>query len=132
MSKHSGFSLLEVVAAAALIGVIVTFMAPSIKGAYGKVADSKLRNDLTSVGQAVQLYQIEKGGYPESLSKLFEEKYISTDEFKDAKGAELVYDSSTGTVSGSKYDGGTITFNGFKLVDSASSGETTGGTGSGE
>lgn len=132
MRKHSGFSLLEVVAAAALIGVIVTFMAPSIKGAYGKVADSKLRNDLTSIGQAVQLYQVEKGEYPANLNKLFEEKYINTDEFKDAKGNALVYDSATGTVSGSKYDGGTITFNGYKLVDDSSSGGTTGGTGSGE
>lgn len=129
MRKHSGFSLLEVVAAAALIGVIVTFMAPSIKGAYGKVADSKLRNDLTSIGQAVQLYQVEKGEYPATLSKLFDDKYINTDEFKDAKGAELVYDSSTGTVSGSKYDGGTVTFNGYKLVEDNG---TTGGTGSGE
>ncbi len=131
MRKHSGFSLLEVVAAAALIGVIVTFMAPSIKGAYGKVADSKLRNDLTSIGQAVQLYQVEKGAYPETLSKLFDEKYINTDEFKDAKGQELAYDNSTGTVSGSKYDGGTITFNGYKLVEDTSGG-TTGGTGTGE
>lgn len=119
MRKHSGFSLLEVVAAAALIGVIVTFMAPSIKGAYGKVADSKLRNDLTSIGQAVQLYQVEKGSYPTSLSKLFDEKYINTDTFKDAKGADMTYDASTGIVSGTKYDGGTIQFNGYKLVEVA-------------
>ena len=117
MRKHSGFSLLEVVAAAALIGVIVTFMAPSIKGSYGKVADSKLRNDLTSVGQAVQLYQVEKGAYPTSLDKLFEEKYINTDEFKDAKGNAMTYDSSSGEVSGEKYDGGTLKFNGYKLVE---------------
>ncbi|MBQ0067230.1 MAG: type II secretion system protein [Phascolarctobacterium sp.] len=119
MKKRAGFSLLEVVAAAALIGVIVTFMAPSIKGAYGKVADSKLRNDLTNVGQAVQLYQVEKQKYPDSLSVLFTDKYINTDEFKDAQGAEMTYDSTTGQVSGKKYEGGTVTFNGHKLVESA-------------
>lgn len=119
MKKRAGFSLLEVVAAAALIGVIITFMAPSIKGAYGKVADSKLRNDLTAVGQAVQLYQVEHQTYPTSLSVLFDEKYINSDEFKDAKGNDMTYDSSTGQVSGSKYESGTLTFNGHKLVESS-------------
>lgn len=117
MRKHKGFSLLEVVAAAALIGVVMTFMAPSIKGAYGKVKDSKLRNDLTAVGQAIQVYHMEHQAYPTTLDKLFEDKYINTDEFKDAKGADMTYDSSTGEVSGEKYDGGSLKFNGYKLVE---------------
>ena len=116
MRKHAGFSLLEVVAAAALIGVIMTFMAPSIKGAFDKVADNKLRNDLTAVGQAVQIYKAEKGEYPSELSKLFDEKYINTDVFKDAQGKAMAIEDD-GAVSGKKTDGTKITFNGYKLVE---------------
>lgn len=118
MKKHAGFSLLEVVAAAALIGVIMTFMAPSIKGAFDKVADNKLRNDLTAVGQAVQIYRAEKGNYPETLKALFDEKYINTDVFKDAAGEDMGYSKTDGTVFGKKADKTTtITFNGYKLVE---------------
>ena len=116
MKKHAGFSLLEVVAAAALIGVIMTFMAPSIKGAFDKVADNKLRNDLTAVGQAMQIYKAEKGEYPSELSKLFDEKYINTDVFKDAQGKAMAIEDD-GVVSGKKTDGTKITFNGYKLVE---------------
>ena len=123
MSKRAGFSLLEVVAAAALMGVLVTFVAPSVKGAFDKVKDSKLRNDLVSVGQAVQVYQMEKGAYPESLLKLFDEKYVNTDEFKDAKGTEFTYSATDGTVSGQKTNGNTLTFNGYKLVETTSTKE---------
>lgn len=113
MRKHAGFSLLEVVAAAALIGVIMTFMAPSIKGAFDKVADNKLRNDLTAVGQALQIYKAEKGDYPTELRFLFDEKYINTDDF-----TKITYTKNDdGAVSGTLSNGNTVSFNGYKLVE---------------
>lgn len=120
MRKHQGFSLLEVVAAAALIGVIMTFMAPSIKGAFDKVADNKLRNDLVAVGQAVQLYRAEKGEYPTELKVLFDEKYINTDKFKDAASKDFGYESTSGVVSGELTNGKTLKFDGYKLVEEGS------------
>lgn len=121
MRKHAGFSLLEVVAAAALIGVIMTFMAPSIKGAFDKVADNKLRNDLVAVGQAVQLYKAEKGNYPTELKALFDEKYINTDTFKDATGTGDITIDANGVVSGKLTNGNTLTFNGYKLEETPKS-----------
>lgn len=125
MRKHQGFSLLEVVAAAALIGVIMTFMAPSIKGAFDKVADNKLRNDLVAVGQAVELYKAEKGSYPTDLDALATEKYLNTKEFKDAKGSEMAYTADENnnkfTVSGNKTDGTKLTFDGYELKEGSSS-----------
>lgn len=120
MKKHAGFSLLEVVAAAALIGVIMTFMAPSIKGAFDKVADSKLRNDLTAVGQALQIYKAEKGDYPTDLKSLFDEKYINTDKFDKISYTK----NNDGEVSGTLSNGNTVTFDGYKLVEEST---TTGG-----
>ena len=117
MRKHQGFSLLEVVAAAALIGVIMTFMAPSIKGAFDKVADNKLRNDLVAVGQALQIYKAEKGVYPDVLKKLSDEKYINTDDF-----SKIEYNSNNdGVVSGTLTNGNTLTFNGYKLEETPKS-----------
>lgn len=119
MRKHAGFSLLEVVAAAALIGVIMTFMAPSIKGAFDKVADNKLRNDLVAVGQALQIYKAEKGDYPEKLEALFTEKYINTDKFEKIQYTK----NNSGTVTGTLSNDTTLTFNGYRLVEP---GEVTG------
>lgn len=123
MRKHQGFSLLEVVAAAALIGVIMTFMAPSIKGAFDKVADNKLRNDLVAVGQALQIYKAEHNVYPDTLTKLSDEKYINTKEFKDASGADMIYagTESNGVVSGKKTDGNTLTYDGYELKETSKS-----------
>lgn len=124
MRKHAGFSLLEVVAAAALIGVIMTFMAPSIKGAFDKVADNKLRNDLVAVGQAMQIYKAEKGSYPAKLEDLTTEKYINTKEFKDAVGNDIKFTVSGNdcTVSGEKTDGKTLTYDGYELKESTTGG----------
>lgn len=120
MRKHQGFSLLEVVAAAALIGVIMTFMAPSIKGAFDKVADNKLRNDLVAVGQAVQLYKIEQKVYPTTVQELFDKRYVNNNEAKDAQGNPFTISGTDGSVTGVTTDNKTLKFDGYKLVEEGS------------
>ena len=58
-NKQAGFTLIEVVAVAALLGVLVTMIMPSLDGANTKVKNAKLRNDLAAVDQAIQLYKME-------------------------------------------------------------------------
>ena len=43
-SRQAGFTLIEVVAVAALLGVLVTMIMPSLDGANTKVKNAKLRN----------------------------------------------------------------------------------------
>lgn len=68
--KQGGFTLIEIVAAAALLGVLLTMLMPSLEGANEKVKNAKLKNDLAAVDQALQLYKLENGTLPEGLTEL--------------------------------------------------------------
>ena len=111
--QQAGFNLVEVVAAAALIGMLFTMLTPSLSGAYNKVKNSKLNNDLAAIDQALEVYKMEKGKLPEALSELKEEEYFNSKaEFKDAKGDELSYskvDDLNYKLSGQNSKGETVT-----------------------
>ncbi|MDY6029383.1 MAG: type II secretion system protein [Acidaminococcaceae bacterium] len=93
LGKQGGFTLIEVVAAAALIGVLATVIVPSLSGANDRVKNTKLSNDLAVIDQAIQLYRMDNSKYPEKLSDLtVENKYLSGNaNFNDAKGEALTY-----------------------------------------
>ena len=55
MRKQGGFTLIEVVAAAALIGIMATMLLPSLSGANDRVKNARLQNDLVTIDQAIQL-----------------------------------------------------------------------------
>lgn len=91
LRKQNGFTLIEVVAAAALIGVMATMLAPSLSGANDKVKNAKLTNDLATIDQAIQIYRMDNGSLPDSLSDLGSEYLGGKLEFKDATGEALSY-----------------------------------------
>lgn len=93
LRKQGGFTLIEVVAAAALIGIMATIIVPSLTGANDRVKNTKLSNDLAIIDQAIQLYRLDNSKYPAALSDLtVGNKYISGDaKFNDAKGEALTY-----------------------------------------
>ncbi len=103
MRRQNGFTLIEVVAAAALIGVLATMLGPSLSGANDRVKNSKLNSDLATIDQAIQLYRMDNGSVPDSLSALDSEYLGGKLEFKDAAGNELTYspgDNGAYTLSG--------------------------------
>ena len=75
--SQRGFTLIEVVAAAALIGILATMLMPSLSGANDRVKNAKLSNDLAAIDQAIQLYRMDTGKVPanlEALQQLFRRK----------------------------------------------------------
>ncbi len=110
--QQAGFTLVEVVAAAALIGMLFTMLTPSLSGAYNKVKNLKLKNDLAAIDQALEVYKMEKGELPEDLSKLIDEEYFNSKaQFTDAKGNPLSYskvDDLNYTLSGQNSKGVTV------------------------
>ena len=118
-NKQAGFTLIEVVAVAALLGVLVTMIMPSLDGANTKVKNAKLRNDLVAVDQAIQLYKMENGSVPTNLEALQTEYIAGNSEFKDAKGEALVYTASdtTYTLTGKNAAGEVITSGGSKASE---------------
>ena len=82
--SQKGFTLIEVVAAAALIGVLATMLMPSLSGANDRVKNAKLSNDLAAIDQAIQVYRMDNGKLPTSLTALDNSYLGGKLEFKDA------------------------------------------------
>lgn len=91
---QAGFTLIEVVAAAALLGLMVTMAMPSLNAANAKVKDSRLKADLATVDQAIQLYVIDNGSAPTALTDLSPDYITKINNIKDAKNSSLKYEKS--------------------------------------
>ena len=107
--KQRGFTLIEVVVAAALIGIMAAMLIPSLSGANERVKNAKLSNDLTVIDQAIQMYRMDNGKLPDNLTVLDGEYLGGKLEFKDAVGNELSYtagsDGTTYNLSGKNTKG---------------------------
>ncbi len=112
--RCGGFTLLEVVAVTAMLGILAAMLMPSISGANDRARNAKLKNDLAVVDQALQIYKLDKDGtLPAALTALVTEGYISKNKgLKDAKNEEFAYDASsadgTYTLSGQDSTGAVI------------------------
>lgn len=121
--SQAGFTLIEVVAAAALLGLMVTMAMPSLSAANAKVKNSRLKADLATVDQAIQLYQIDKGSLPSSLDDLRPDYLSGKDKITDAKNQDIDYkaNTSTYTLTGQDASGKTITSNGSTTTETDTS-----------
>jgi len=112
--SQAGFTLIEVVASAALLGLLVTMAMPSLSAANHRVKNARLKADLATVDQAIQLYVIDNGSVPANLAALRPNYLTGTETIKDATNNELSYTGSsyTYTLSGKDASGATVTSNG--------------------
>ena len=111
MRKQKGFSLIEVVVAAAMVGIMATMLIPNLSGANERAKNAKLGNDLATIDQAIQLYHLDNGKVPEALANLGSDYLGGNIEFKDAKGGDLSYtksDDNAYVLSGKNVKGETV------------------------
>ena len=112
MRSQRGFTLIEVVAAAALIGILATMLMPSLSGANDRVKNAKLSNDLAAIDQAIQVYRMDTGKVPGKLADLDSSYLGGKLEFKDATGADLTYTADANgadySLTGKNANGATI------------------------
>ena len=110
--SQRGFTLIEVVAAAALIGILATMLMPSLSGANDRVKNAKLSNDLAAIDQAIQLYRMDTGKVPTELVDLDSSYLGGKLEVKDATGADLTYtadaNGADSSLTGKNASGATI------------------------
>ena len=108
---NAGFTLLEVLAVVALLGVLGAMLLPSLDSAAGRA-----KNDLATIDNAILLYKMDNGTCPSALSDLVDEYIAKGKKFEDATGTELVYtpsgDKLTYTLKGKNADGEQVTSDG--------------------
>ena len=64
MKKIKGFTLIEVLVALTIIGILMTFVGPYILDRPDQARKLKLKNDFLAIETAMELYKLDSGTYP--------------------------------------------------------------------
>ena len=71
IKKRKGFMLLELIIVVAIIGILAAVAIPNLVGMTDEAQVSKIQSDLSTIGTAMEVYHVKKGGtYPTDLSTL--------------------------------------------------------------
>jgi general secretion pathway protein G len=76
MKKTSGFTMIELMVAMAIVAVMLTVAAPRYFSNIDKTKEAVLREDLYILRDAIDKFYADKNKYPEQLADLVTEKYL--------------------------------------------------------
>ncbi|MFH0840418.1 MAG: FISUMP domain-containing protein [bacterium] len=66
--KNKGFTMIELLIAIVIIGIISTFISVALNNSRLKARDAKRVSDLKQIQGALEIYKIDEGTYPSSLT----------------------------------------------------------------
>ena len=114
LKQKQGFTLIEIVAVLAILGMMAIMLMPSIDIASNRAKDTKMVSDLVTLDSAVKLYKMENGTYPEDLKNLKDDGYVLNKVYEEAAGENIVYKTgeSSYTLTGTKINGDIISADG--------------------
>ena len=69
-TRPDGFTLIELIVVIALIAVLAAVVAPNLLGKAGEAKRKSAGVQLEKIGNAVELYRLENGRYPQQLIDL--------------------------------------------------------------
>ena len=115
--SRKAFTLLEVVAVVAMLGVLTALLLPSVETYMNRTRDLKLASDLAVVDGAIILYRMDKGIYPASLT-ILQPDYLQRQDLTDAGKDAFSYSRDAGgkgyTLTGKNTSGVTVISKGSK------------------
>lgn len=114
LKQRQGFTLIEIVAVLAILGMMAIMLMPSLDIASNRAKDTKMVSDLVTLDSAVKLYRMENGSYPVNLEKLKNDGYVLNKVYEAASGENIIYKpaESSYTLTGTKTNGDIIAADG--------------------
>lgn len=101
-SKQAGFSLLGVLIAVMIIGIMATMAVPRFSSMLVTANTAKIQSDLNTLDAAIAVYQLEKGTVPSSIGDL--SPYISNaDNLKPPTGNCRLIESGVTAIKATTY-----------------------------
>jgi general secretion pathway protein G len=101
-SKQAGFSLISVLVAVAIIGVMAAIAVPKFTGTIMTANTAKVQSDLTTLDAAIAVYELQKGHEPANIEDLKE--YVQDfGSLKPPKGKCKLKDGSEVSFDGKEY-----------------------------
>ena len=75
-SKNLGFTLIELLVVMAIIGTLLSVVAPRYFTSLQHAKETSLKQDLSIMREAISHFYGDKDRYPESINELVERKYL--------------------------------------------------------
>ena len=70
---QAGFTLVEMMAVVVIIGILAAIIAPKFFAQVGVAETTAARKDISTIDQAITIYRLETGDFPESIRDLVKE-----------------------------------------------------------
>ncbi|MGL5207613.1 MAG: type II secretion system protein [Acidaminococcaceae bacterium] len=117
LKQKQGFTLIEVVAVLAILGMMAIMLMPSLDIASNRAKDTKMVADLVTLDSAVKLYRMENGIYPAGLKDLKDDGYVLNKVYEAAEKEKIVYklDGASYSLTGTKTNGAVIMADGTNV-----------------
>lgn len=71
-----GFTLIELVIALSILGIILSFAEPVYRNSVIKAKEAALKKDIFIMRDSIDQYYADNNSYPQSLEDLVEKKYV--------------------------------------------------------
>ena len=100
--RDAGFTLAELVIVVLIVGLLAALAVPNVSGAIMRAKETALLENLRVMRNAIDDYHADKAAYPETLSDLVTQRYITAIPDDPVAGEDtpwfLIYDLDQGGV----------------------------------